>query len=255
MDAADFYTGIVAEGYALLKSEEFPADRYATFIEQSGQPALELGCGDGDPLLELRRRGLDVEGVDSSADLLAKCAARAEQAGLSVATHQQRFEDLDLPRQYRSIFFAGPTFNLLPDDDLGLRTLNGIRDHLTQDGTALVPLWVPQPADPSTFGVPREAATPDGSRLTYTALGEDYDASSRTRTTHTRYERHTAGATEATESVEREWVIHWHTPATFRALAEAADLQVAFTDPDGAPLAESWVANEQENEFVTTLAR
>ena len=31
MDAADFYTGIVAQGYALLKSESFSADRYADF--------------------------------------------------------------------------------------------------------------------------------------------------------------------------------------------------------------------------------
>src|SRR5690606_28270360 len=139
MDAADFYTGIVAEGYALLKSQDFPADRYADFIAASGEPALELGCGDGDPLLELRRRGLDVEGVDASGDLLARCAARAAEAGLEVVTHQQRFAELDLRRSYRSIFLAGPTFNLPPDDDLALRALRRIGEHLADDGTALVP--------------------------------------------------------------------------------------------------------------------
>lgn len=38
MDAADFYTGIVAVGYALLKTEDFPADRYADFIRASAGP-------------------------------------------------------------------------------------------------------------------------------------------------------------------------------------------------------------------------
>lgn len=61
MDAADFYTGIVAELYG---------PPYAAFIRQAGMPALEPGCGDGDPLLELCRRGLDVDGVESSTDLL-----------------------------------------------------------------------------------------------------------------------------------------------------------------------------------------
>src|SRR5699024_5718374 len=117
MDPADFYTGIVAEGYAVLKSTEFPVDRYADFINASGQPALELGCGDGDPLLALRARGLDVEGLDSSADMLARCAQRAAEAGVEVVTHHQRFEDMDLGRTYRSLFLAGPTFNLIPDDD------------------------------------------------------------------------------------------------------------------------------------------
>ena len=247
MDAADFYTGIVAEGYALLKSEEFPADRYADFISASGEPALELGCGDGDPLLELRRRGLDVEGVDASADLLDRCAERARQAGLEVVTHHQRFEELDLPRSYRSIFLAGPTFNLIPDDDLALRALHRIHEHLTADGTVLVPLWVPEPADPDSFGATREATAPDGAQLTFTALGEDYDTATRTRTTRTRYERHTA---EASETTEREWIIHWHTQESFADLAREAGLQVAsLTDLHHAPV------TGDEEQFVFTLTR
>jgi hypothetical protein len=38
----------------------------ADFIAQAGRPALAL-CGDGYPLFELRERGLEVEGLDSSA--------------------------------------------------------------------------------------------------------------------------------------------------------------------------------------------
>lgn len=211
------------------------------------QPALELGCGDGDPLLELRARGLDVEGVDASADLLARGTTRADAAGLEVVTHQQRFEELDLSRSYRSTFLAGPTFNLLPGDDLALCALLRIREHLTDDGTALVPLWIPAPAAPDTFGSIREAPADDGSWLTFTALGEVYDAELRTRTTAVRYGRHT---TEGDDLTERDWVIHWHTQESFADLVREARLQVAdLTDLHGSPV------TGDEEQFIFTLTR
>ncbi|MFX4270708.1 hypothetical protein ACQBAR_08840 [Propionibacteriaceae bacterium Y1685] len=63
MDPADFYTGLVAEAYAPLKAFAQPSEPYEKFITDHGQPALELACGDGEPLLALRGRGLDVDGV------------------------------------------------------------------------------------------------------------------------------------------------------------------------------------------------
>src|SRR4051794_24900290 len=72
-EASQFYTGIVAEIYAPLRSRVPDPEPYARFIAASGEPALELGCGTGDPLLDLRARGLDVEGLDASADMLARC--------------------------------------------------------------------------------------------------------------------------------------------------------------------------------------
>ena len=61
MDPASFYTGLVADLYGPLRSVVQDPEPYVRFIELSGEPALELGCGDGDPLLELRSRGIDVE--------------------------------------------------------------------------------------------------------------------------------------------------------------------------------------------------
>ena len=63
MEPADFYSGIVVDAYAKLKSSTFNAEPYIEFVTASGEPALEVGCGDGEPLLDLCAEGLDVDGV------------------------------------------------------------------------------------------------------------------------------------------------------------------------------------------------
>ncbi len=161
MEPADFYTGLVAELYAPLRSYAPPPDEYIDFVLAHGEPALELGCGDGDPLLALRARGLDVDGVDSSADMLDRLRARAGPADVTV--FQQRFEDLDLPRRYRSIFLAGATFILLPTDSAALAALSRIRAHLLPGGTARVPLWIPPRSE--RLGELRSTVDDDGAVL------------------------------------------------------------------------------------------
>ncbi|MBO2465729.1 class I SAM-dependent methyltransferase [Actinomadura violacea] len=231
MEPAEFYTGIVAEIYGPLKSYSPDPGPYAAFVEEVGGPALELGCGDGDPLLELRRRGLQVDGVDSSADMLERLRRRANEQGIAVTVFHQRMEALNLPRRYRTIFLAGPTFTLLPDDAAALAALCGIRAHLAEDGAALVPLFVPAPSE--GIGRARMATAPDGAELRVSVVGEERDEAARRQTTLLRYERR-HGADRSV--VERPWVLHWYSRSGFRSLAKTAGLAVtAITDVHGAP--------------------
>ncbi|WP_021593760.1 class I SAM-dependent methyltransferase [Actinomadura welshii] len=233
MDPADFYTGIVAEIYGPLKSFSQGAEPYAAFIQEAGTPALELGCGDGDPLLELRRRGFEVEGVDSSADMLERLRHRAREHGISVTVFHQRMEALNLPRRYRAIFLAGPTFTLLPDDNAALACLHSIRAHLAEDGAALVPLFIPSPTPTEQIGQVRAATAPDGAELRVAVVGEERDEAARTQTTLLRYERRHGGDDVVDE---RPWKLHWYTRAAFQTMVTAADLTVtAVTDPHGNP--------------------
>lgn len=221
---ADFYTGIVAEVYAPLRSSVADPDAYARFIERAGQPALELGCGHGDPLLELRRRGLDVDGLDASADMLALARSAAEAEGIVVALHHSTIEAMELPRRYRSIFLAGPTFNLIVDDDTAWHALDRIRVHLEPEGRALIPLFVPQPTPGEHVGQPRVHVDDVGRTLRCTVMHEERDEHRRLQVSVLRYEVEEPDGTLATE--ERRWVRHWHTREGFRTLAAEAGLRV-----------------------------
>lgn len=73
--------------------------------------------------------------------------------GLEVTAWVATMESMTPPRRYRTIFLAGPTFNLLPDDEAMAHALVGIRQALAQDGFAIVPLFVPAPVVTTAVGV------------------------------------------------------------------------------------------------------
>jgi SAM-dependent methyltransferase len=229
-----FYTGLVAQLYAPLRSSGPPdPEPYARFIARSGEPALELGCGDGEPLLDLRARGLDVEGLDSSPDMLARCRAAAADRGLVVTLHESPMESMELIRRYRSIYLAGATFNLIVDDDTAWRALARIRAHLEPDGSALIPLFIPHPLPADSIGRGRTHVTEDGRTMRFTVLSEDRDEDARLQTAVLRYELE-AGDDQFIE--ERPWVLHWHTQEGFRQLAGDAGLLVGgVLAEDGSP--------------------
>lgn len=229
-EASEFYTGLVAELYGALRSSPPEAAPYRRFVERAGPPSLELGCGDGDPLLELRAAGLEVEGLDSSADMLERCAARAVAAGLDVVLHHAPMESMALGRRYRSIYLAGPTFTLLPDDATAVRALRRVAAHLEPDGAALVPLFVPEPDDVGAVGVPRRAIDAEGRTLRVTVVSVERDDAARRQTTVLRYER------DGDEPLERPWVLHWYDRDGFAVLAAEAGLDVTSARAhDGTP--------------------
>ena len=235
-DPVDFYTGIVVDVYGPLRGAVPDARSCAAFIEVWGEPALELGCGDGDPLLTLRAEGLDVEALDSSADMLAKLRATASQRGLAVTVHHSRIEQMDLHRSYRSIFLAGPTFNLIVDDATALRALERIHAHLDPGGAALVPLFIPEPVPDHQLGRVREHTDERGRILRVAATSTERDDAVRRQVTALRYEVVDGGVSQV---LDRQWVLHWHTQAGFADLAAEAGLRVvAVLAADGskAPL-------------------
>ncbi len=227
MKPDQFYTGLIAHAYAPLRGSPTTVEPYARFVRKHGTPALELGCGHGEPLLDLIADGFDVDGLDSSADMLELCRAEAVRRGLKVELFCMPMESMKLERRYQSIFLAGPTFQLIIDETLAQRALANIAEHLIADGRALVPLFVPEASDPRVFGVWREHTEASGDTVAVRMVDESRRATERRIDRTLEYRRTRLDGT--TETLTRIWSLCWYEAGEFEALTESAGLRVERT--------------------------
>lgn len=137
-----WHHGLLARWWAEFNRDGDDIEYFQRHLERSGLPALDAGCGTGRLLLPYVRAGLDVDGADASADMLALCRASLEAEGLSAALHAQALHQLELPRRYRTIVVCG-TFGLggsRADDLEGLRRIHA---HLEPGGMLLMDHHLP----------------------------------------------------------------------------------------------------------------
>jgi SAM-dependent methyltransferase len=139
-----WHHGLVAKWWAEFNDDFRPHETpyFQKFIEEDGEPALDVGCGTGRLLIPYLRAGLDVDGCDVSADMIALCREKAEREGLSPNLYVQPMHELDLPRTYRTIYVCG-SFGLGSDRDRDLEALERFREHLSPGGTLLLDIEVP----------------------------------------------------------------------------------------------------------------
>src|SRR5258707_12794060 len=93
-----WHYGLVAQWWAEFNTEGPEIAYFQQCVERYGEPALDVACGAGRLLLPYLRDGLDVDGCDISADMLAWCRSRAGQQALAPALYRQAMHELDLPR-------------------------------------------------------------------------------------------------------------------------------------------------------------
>lgn len=137
-----WHYGVIARWWAEFNLDGPEIDYYRRFIEEDGQPALDVACGTGRLLVPWLRGGLDVDGSDISPDMLAHCRERAEREGLSPNLYAQPMHELDLPRRYRTIVVCGG-FGVGSSRERDLQALQRLYGHLEPGGTLLLDNEVP----------------------------------------------------------------------------------------------------------------
>jgi 2-polyprenyl-3-methyl-5-hydroxy-6-metoxy-1,4-benzoquinol methylase len=75
-----WHYGLVAKWWAEF-NHDGPEIAYFQQHVEAGQPALDVACGTGRLLIPYLRAGLDVDGCDVSADMIALCREHAEREG------------------------------------------------------------------------------------------------------------------------------------------------------------------------------
>jgi SAM-dependent methyltransferase len=137
-----WHYGVVARWWAEFNTDGPEIDYFRRFVEDDGQPALDVACGTGRLLIPYLRDGLDVDGCDISADMLALCRERAEREGLTPTLFAQAMHELDLPRRYRTILVCGG-IGLGGSREQDLEALRRLYDYLEPGGTIVLDNQVP----------------------------------------------------------------------------------------------------------------
>lgn len=77
------------DDYKQIEHKKYPANRYRLDIikrllsDISPDQVLDVGCGTGDPLIEIARLGINVQGFDFSEEMVSKARTNLVEAGLN----------------------------------------------------------------------------------------------------------------------------------------------------------------------------
>jgi SAM-dependent methyltransferase len=137
-ESGTWHHGLVARWWAEFNTaepEELAFHRAA--IQKFGQPALDVGCGNGRILIPLLADGLDIDGSDISADMIALAEAKAVKGGFTPRLAVQPMHELDLARTYRTIYMCG-AFGLGGRRDHDRESLRRACLHLEPGGALLI---------------------------------------------------------------------------------------------------------------------
>jgi SAM-dependent methyltransferase len=118
---------------------DLAVDRLAT-LARSGR-VLELGIGTGRIALPLARRGLVVEGIDASEDMVARL--RAKPGGDAIPVCVSDFADVAVDGKFSLVFIVFNTFFSLLTQDDQIRCFQNIADHLEPGGRFVIEAFVP----------------------------------------------------------------------------------------------------------------
>ena len=100
MHVQTWHHGLIADHWARKLLDAPEVELYRPYLRE---PVLDAGCGAGRLLGPWHDEGIDIDGCDASADMLARCRERAPGAHLWVSP----LHELDPPRRYGTIVACG----------------------------------------------------------------------------------------------------------------------------------------------------
>lgn len=154
-----WHHGLIAQWWALFQHGGPEIEFYRRWFDRD-RPVLDAACGTGRLLVPWAEAGIDIDGVDASADMIAACRAATSPAGLDPGLYVQPLHQLALPRRYGTIVVCG-SYGLGGSIDDDRAALDRLRAHLLPGGTLILDYEVaefdedrlrrftPKPSDPT----------------------------------------------------------------------------------------------------------
>lgn len=133
----------MADLYDFIYSGDFDIEFYKEEADKITGPVLEIGCGTGRVMLELMKKGVDVEGLDISKEMLRILKNKAKMMGFSPKLYQADMRDFSLKKKYSMIIVPYRSFLHLQTDEDRLGALKKMHKHLRKGGKIMLHLYYP----------------------------------------------------------------------------------------------------------------
>ena len=113
------------------------ADYFLELLKRHGHEAgvtLDLACGTGSFIIELKKRNIDVFGADMSEDMLAQAQMKLQESGLHVMLIHSSMQELELPEKIDTCVCTLDSINHIVSKTELVRAFSNISKYLTDNG-------------------------------------------------------------------------------------------------------------------------
>jgi len=137
----------MADLYDFIYGGDFDIDFYEEEAKKAKGPVLEIGCGTGRVMLELIKKGITVEGLDVSKEMLRILKNKARMMGYSPNLYHADMRDFSLKKKYSLILVPYRSFLHLENDEDRLSSLKKMNAHLRKGGKLMLHVYNPSPEE------------------------------------------------------------------------------------------------------------
>ncbi|MBH0229224.1 class I SAM-dependent methyltransferase [Halobacillus yeomjeoni] len=135
--------------YNRLSSEVYDLDKpvghsfgdvefYSERLNSLDGKILEPATGTGRMLIPLLQKGVDIEGFDSSSDMLGICRKNCEEKNLNPKLFEATMESFSVNMEYDAIIVPTGTFLLLHRREESIKALKNFHRHLRSGGKLII---------------------------------------------------------------------------------------------------------------------
>lgn len=215
--------------YGRLSSEVYDMDKpighsfgdvefYMSRLESCKGPILEPGTGTGRILIPLLEKGLNVEGFDSSKDMLNICRNNCKKRNLNPKLFEAKMESFSQDTKYDAIIVPTGTFLLLDKKENSIKALQNFYKNLTNGGRLIIDIFLQTDISIGTVSTKTWECS-NGDIITLENKVVEVDYINQYTISHGRYEKWREGVLLQTEL--EYFPLRWYGVEEFKLILES----------------------------------
>lgn len=216
-----YYGSLSSEVYAMDKpiGHSFgDVEFYMNRLESCKGPILEPATGTGRILIPLLEKGLNIDGFDSSKDMLKICENNCKKRGLNPKLFEAKMESFSQDTEYDAIIVPTGTFLLLHKRKDSIKALENFYRHLSNGGRLILDIFLQTDISIGTVST-KTLECSNGDIITLENKIVEVDHINQYTVSHGRYEKWREGVLLQTEL--EYFPLRWYGVEEFKSILES----------------------------------